>query len=537
MNPADLLLEIKELMTLAGENPFKARAYEKAAQAIAGIEDLKERAQAGTLTEIEGVGKGIAHTLTEFLIEGKTTERDSLLKQIPPGIFELTRIPGLGPKKAKQIIEELGVTTIGELEYACQENRLIKLKGFGEKAQARILESIEFYKSTAGQIKLGDALPWAEGFLPLLQKTLKGHTVEETGALRRRLEILEKLDYLIEGTESLKAKAQSALETYKSENPLAIPVEFHFASKNRWGYELVNTSSTAAHWEALGSPAPFDAPSEEAFYEKLGLAFIPPEARETGVEVALAKAGRFPQLLPLNGIQGVFHNHTTRSDGVATLEEMIVAAKERGFKYIGISDHSQSAFYAQGLKVPDLLSQEKEIREAQERHPDIKIFWGIESDILADGQLDYEPQVLKTFDFVVASIHSRFQMDRKAMTERILTAIRNPATRFLGHATGRLLLGRKGYDCDMEAIIKEAAAHDVAIEINAHPARLDIDWRWGPQLREAGTCVSVNPDAHETAGLDDVKYGVAIARKALLPKNRVINSGSVAEVEKWLLRR
>ena len=243
------------------------------------------------------------------------------------------------------------------------------------------------------------------------------------------------------------------------------------------------------------------------------------------------------EILPWDGIQGVFHNHTNRSDGVASLEEMVLAAKRLGYRYLGISDHSQSAFYAQGLRVPTLLEQEQEVRDLQEKHPEIRIFWGIESDILADGALDYEPEILAKFDFVVASVHSRFNMEREAMTDRILEAVRNPHTRFLGHATGRLLLGRKGYDVDMERVIAEAAQHDVAIEINANPARLDIDWRWGPQLRRCKTLVSVNPDAHDTEGLEDTRYGIAVARKALLPAGLVVNSRSVAEVERWLARK
>jgi DNA polymerase (family 10) len=215
---------------------------------------------------------------------------------------------------------------------------------------------------------------------------------------------------------------------------------------------------------------------------------------------------------------------------------MVIAAKKLNLKYIGISDHSQSAFYAQGLKVPTLLEQEREVREVQEKHPEIRIFWGIESDILADGSLDYETSILKKFDFVVASVHSRFGMEREAMTDRILAAVRNPCTRFLGHATGRLLLGRKAYEVDMERVIEEAAKHDVAIEINANPARLDIDWRWGAKLREYRTVVSVNPDAHDIEGLEDTRYGVAVARKALLPRGLVVNSRSVEDVERWLRR-
>ena len=252
--------------------------------------------------------------------------------------------------------------------------------------------------------------------------------------------------------------------------------------------------------------------------------------------MALARSGYLDKLLPWNGVKGVFHNHTNRSDGSATLEEMVTAAAQLGYEYLGISDHSQTAFYASGLKLSELEEQEKEIQEVQKRHPNLKIFWGIESDILADGSLDYEDEILRRFDFVVASVHSRFNMERDAMTARILKAIRNPYTRFLGHVTGRLLLGRKGYDVDMPALIREAAKCNVAIELNANPVRLDIDWRWGPEMRKWKTLTSINPDAHEVAGLEDTKYGVAMARKALFTSGQVVNSRSAAEVGRWLRR-
>jgi DNA polymerase (family 10) len=534
-NAIELLEEIQRLMEMKGENPFKIRAFEKAAGILAGRDDLKERAKAGTLTELPGVGKGISEVLTEFLLQGKSTVRDELQASLPPGLLELTAIPGLGPKKAMQLIEELGISSVGELEYACRENRLLKLKGFGEKVQQKILDGISFMKTTQGQQRLDEAFRCAEMLLPMLTAAAQGLRVSETGELRRRLETVSRLQFLVEGKEH-QGRINDALEKFRATSGCKIEVEVLRAPKERFGYELARTTATEAHWKALGNPEPFDAPTEEAFYEKLGIAFIAPEMRESGEEVKLAKSGKLQGILPWNGVRGVFHNHTTRSDGGATLEEMVQAARKLGMSYIGISDHSQSAFYAQGLKVPDLMAQEKEIRKVQDKYPDIRIFWGIESDILADGSLDYEPEVLKKFDFVVASIHSRFKMDRETMTLRMLEAIRNPCTRFLGHVTGRLLLGRPGYDIDMERVIAEAAKHDVAIEINSHPARLDIDWRWGPELRKCGTRVSINPDAHETVGLEDTRYGIAMARKALLPTSQVVNAGSVNEVEKWLKR-
>lgn len=540
----ELLEEIRRLMELKGENPFKIRAFERAAQNLANhdADDLRKRAKEGTLTELEGIGKGISEVLTEFLLHGKSTVRDEMAASLPEGLLELTQIPGLGPKKAIQLIEELEIRSVRELEYACRENRLLKLKGFGVKAQQKILDGIQFMNAHAGQQRLVDAFSAAEQIFQAFLAQNEGLRVSETGELRRRMETLSKLEFMIElprekaAHARTKRKFEDLVASLKSKHPSALPVVLHFSDHERFGYDLAHTTATEAHWAALGAPEPFDAPTEVDFFGKLKLPVIPPESRETGEEVKLAKKGALDSLLPWDGVQGVFHNHTTRSDGVATLEEMVVAAKKLGYRYIGISDHSQSAFYAQGLKVPTLLEQEREIREVQDKHPEIRIFWGIESDILADGSLDYDDKVLAKFDFVVASIHSRFKMEREAMTDRILEAIRNPHTRFLGHATGRLLLGRKGYDVDMERIIEEAAKRDVAIEINANPARLDIDWRWGGKLRECQTQVSINPDAHDTEGLTDTRFGIAVARKALLPTDLVVNSRSVGEVEKWLRR-
>jgi DNA polymerase (family 10) len=562
-NAIEYLEEIRGLMELKGENPFKIRAFEKAATTIEGLgpeEDLVARAHAGTLTEIPGIGKGISQVLTEYLIEGKTTARDELSASLPEGLLDLTRVPGLGPKKALVLIEELGIKTLGELEYACQENRLLKLKGFGDKVQAKILAGVQFLLANSGQMRLSDAFPVAERLLLVLTRAANegrhpaggAFRVSETGALRRRRETLSELEFLVETlagektTKAIEEKLRLAMTKEFSSGGLSLPVVFHFAETARYGTELARTTATPESWKALQGSAPnlssadgnglesVTAPDEEKFFAAIESRWIPPEMRETGEEVALARKGELDRVVAWDGLRGCFHNHTTRSDGVATLEEMVVGAKKRGMHYIGISDHSKSAFYAQGLTEAILAEQERELREVQERHPDIRIFWGIESDILADGSLDYGDDVLARFDFVIASVHSRFQMDRTTMTERIIQAVRNPRTTMLGHLTGRLLLGRKEYALEVERVIRECAKYEVAIEINANPARLDIDWRWGAELRREKCMVSVNPDAHEVDGLDDIKYGLCVARKALLPADLVVNTRDTAGVEAWL---
>ena len=535
-----LLHEIQKLMELRGENPFKIRAFEKAAHQLEGRGDLVERAQAQTLREIPGIGKGIEEILSEFLLHGRCSVLEELKSTLPEGLLELTQIPGLGPKKALLLIEQLGIRTIGELEYACRENRLISLKGFGAKAQQKILENVIFFQAHQGQQKLSEAWPMAEQFYDEIRQEFPDLTLSETGALRRKLEVLDRLEFLIVESDESRVKRE-ALESFvigfRQRNAHALPIHLHFCNAQEFGYRLAQSTASQAHWERLGAPASVQAASEEEFYQHVGIRWIAPELRETGEEVDWAKKGVLDQVLPWDSIRGVFHAHTLRSDGAASLEEMVQAALAQGYEYIGISDHSQSAYYAQGLKVPDLWAQRKEIEQVQKKNPQIKIFWGIESDILQDGSLDYEPEVLKAFDFVIASIHSRFQMDRTAMTERILKAIRNPYTRFLGHPTGRLLLGRKGYDFDFEAVIEEAHRCGVAIELNSNPNRLDLDWRWGEVMRKHQTLTSINPDAHDVGGLADTRFGVAMARKALFTKNQVVNTQSAREVEAWLKRK
>ena len=533
----EALAEIRRLLELKGENPFKVRAFDKAISVLSDRSDLIQRVKTGTLTGLDGIGKSISEIITEIVQTGRSSVLEELRSSFPGGLLEITQVPGLGPKKALKIVQELGVRSLGELEYACHENRLAALPGFGEKLQMRVLEGVHFLNSHAGQRRWADVIPLVEEVEKLLQRCRGDNArVERVGALRRRCETLGELTFLVEGTEDSELKA--TVEEFKRKRALKIPVKLHFSAAEDFGYALVERTGTDAHWKALGNPKleKGTASSEEAVYSGLGLPWIPPECRETGQEVQLARAGAL-ELVQAKDLGGFFHFHTTESDGASTLEEMVDAAKARGYRFVGVSDHSQSAFYARGLTSDRLKIQEREIRRLQEAYPEVRIFWGIESDILADGSLDYPEEILKRFDFVIASIHSRFQMGKAEMTERVIAAIRNRHTRFLGHATGRLLLSRPGYELDMEKVIRAAADSDVAIEINANPARLDIDWRWGGALREFETRVSINPDAHSTDELEHMRFGLNVARKALLPPKQVLNSWTVKEIEKWLSRK
>lgn len=531
LGAAALLEEIHQLLLLKGENPFRARAYEKGAQALGGRTDLLERARTQTLTEIAGIGKGMAEILGTYLTQGTVPWVEELRQSIPEGLRELSSVRGIGPKAAARIVDELGIRSLGELEYACRENRLALLKGFGPKSQAKILEDLEFKKTTAGQLTLSEALPVADALGAAL--TREGLQWSEAGALRRRLEVLDRLEFVVRANPAGRALSQLQ-QTLQAASSL--PLRLFEAAPGDWGGELYRRTGSDGHLAHAGVlPGPFE--TEEAAYRALNLPWIEPAARETGEEVQCARAGHPPRVVQLPELQGVFHLHTTRSDGAGSLEQMVEAARGLGLKYLGVSDHSQSAVYAQGLKPEALREQRAERDRIQEKFDDIRIFWGIESDILLDGSLDYDPATLGAFDFVIASIHTRGKMDRDAMTERLVRAVRNPATRFIGHLTGRILLGRPPFDVDVERVIREASEHQVAIELNAHPSRLDIDWRWGALLRKHQTMTSINPDAHEAQGLSDIRYGVWMAQKALLPHSLILNTRSADQVAAWLARK
>lgn len=511
----DLLEELERLLRLNEENVFKIRAFEKAQQSLSGITDLEARARTGTLTEIPGIGKGIAEVLTEFLLKGTTSQRDELLAKLPPGLLDLTRVPGLGPKKAKAIIAELGIHTVGELEYACRENRLTTLKGFGEKAQSQILAHIEGMKAREKKALYSDIETWVGNLLKELQDF---HEIALTGQMRRKSEIIDQIEFVAIGSKSDQSKIEKKIASFLKDRPTELPVTVHMTEKSQYEKTLLETTATP-EWLKISMKDPDTRKLDPDLMESVGV---------------FDKGFSAKTLLTENSIQGVFHNHTTRSDGRATAEQMIREAIRLQYKYIGLSDHSQSAFYAQGLKPDALKEQKKEIDKLRNQFPEITIFWGVESDILQDGSLDYPDSVLKEFDFVVGSVHSRFKMDRDAMTKRILTAIENPYCSMIGHLTGRILLARDGYEIDFEKIFKAAAKCGTAIEINANPQRLDVDWRHGPLLREHKVMTCINPDAHDTAGLADTRYGITVARKALLTQEQVLNTRSAKDALNWL---
>jgi DNA polymerase (family 10) len=542
---ADLLGQMAFLAELKDENPFKVRALANAGSIIADLPtDISELIATGEIKNIKGIGKGTQAIAKEFLDSGEVQELKDLLKGLPETILELREVRGLGPKKIKALHEDLGIASLTELEYACEENRLLDLKGFGEKTQASILKNLKQLLGNKGKVILPVALQEAEEARDALEKIRGVKRVEPTGALRRHDEIIAALEFVVDADEAALKKAgfvpssssdssktkdsSSQLDGHferKGEQGLAVHV--YSATSKNFGSRLVESTGPVQFLKNLGDlPA---ASTEEEIFSRKKRPFLPAECRELGLAPK--------NLIEESDIKGVFHLHTTWSDGKNTLEEMVEAAQELGYEYLGVSDHSQTAFYARGLDEKRVLAQKKEIEAAQKKFPKVRIFHGVESDILAGGALDYPKAFLKNFDFVIASVHGQMKMGRTEMTKRLCAALRNPATTWLGHWTGRLLLGREGYEFDAEEVLRCAAGEGKSIELNANPYRLDIDWRLLPKAIELGIRIGIHPDAHSAAGLQDTKYGVWMARKGGLTAKQVTNTMNTREMEAWLAKR
>lgn len=531
---ASLLREMAFLGELQDENPFKIKAWQNSARILEeDSRDLVELVKTGEIASIPGVGKGTQAIAKEYVETGRVQEHESLRAAFPATIFELLEVAGLGPKKAKALYKELHLASLAELEYACQENRLVELKGFGAKTQANILLNIQKIKSNRGKAILPVALNQADEVREELEGLSGVERVEESGELRRLNEVVATLDFVVTGEasaeKSLVTAGFTALDdgSYRRTLPDSLTVRVWFVGAEEFGSKLLETTGPDAYVKKLGE-IPAAAEEEDAF-RALGVAYLPPECRDLGVPG--------DGLVEEKDIRGVFHLHTDWSDGKNTLEEMVKAAIEQGLEYLGVSDHSQTAFYANGLKAERVLAQQKEIARLREKYPHFKIFHGIESDILADGSLDFPDDVLKNFDFVIASVHGQMKMNRDDMTKRLVKVLEHPATTWLGHWTGRLLLGREGFDFDHELVLDTAAKHGKGIELNANPYRLDMDWRVAPAAAKRKIPIGIFPDAHSAGGLGDLRYGVWMARKAGLRKEQVINTLPAKEMEAWLQAR
>ena len=540
---ANLLREYAQRSSLRGGNPYRAKAYMRAADSLTALSQPLDRIiAAGALTDIPGIGDAIAGIVTQLYKTGSHPNLEKLRKDVPAGVLELFAIPGIRPDKILKLHETLGISSLAELEAAAKEDRIRPVKGLGASLQAKILQNLAIAQSGETQLHLHKAAALLEHAVESVKQTHPEYSrVEIAGDFRRGCELVSDLAIVAQG------KAAAELE--------ASSLKLTVSDKKHYGASLLHATGSAEHLEQLkeiASAKGFDlkadglyrgkklvaAASEADIYGALGLQFIEPELREGRDEIKRAARNKLPELVSDESLRGIVHSHTTASDGTETLEAMAEATRKRGFEYFGVADHSQSAHYAGGLSLEEIAEQHREAGRLNKRYGSkFRILKGIESDILADGSLDYPEEVLGKFDFVVASVHSRFKRGRKEQTDRILKAIKNPHTTIIGHMTGRQLQRRPGYDVDIDKILKACAKYGVAVEINAHPWRLDLDWRWHQKALDYGCIFSINPDAHSIRELEHMHWGVEMARKGGVPPERVLNAMKLPQLLRHLERR
>jgi DNA polymerase (family 10) len=572
---AAILDEIGTLLELQGENAFRCQAYHNAARAIQQLEeDLASVVSQGRLTSVPGIGETLREKITTLVTTGSLPFYEGLRQKTPPGLLQMLRIQGLGPKKVKALHDQLGVETLDQLKAACEDDRVAQLRGFGAKTQQKILEGIAFVDQMGERVRLDQALPLALSLGEGLRDLPGVIRIALCGSLRRRKETIKDIDILISSDDPLPImerfvtlpRVVQVLGRGATKSSVVVsevrpggqrtlmnadlrvvsdeqfPFALHYFTGSREHAKAMRVRAQAYdlklnEYELAGPGGSVPCRDEADIFKALGLTYIPPEMREDTGEMQAAAEGAIPTLVEADDVKGVFHCHTVYSDGHNTVEEMARAAKDLGLKYLGLGDHSQSLTVANGLSPERVRQQQAEIDALNQKLKGIKLFKGIECDILADGRLDYEDDLLATFDYVVASVHSYFKQTREEMTARIIRAVRNPHVTMLGHATGRLLLRREGYQVDLEAVLQAAAEAGTLIEINAHPQRLDLDWIHCKRAKALGVRLVINPDAHSTSDLDYYRYGVDVARRGWLEKADVFNTKTAAEVTRALAAR
>ncbi|HEU4700352.1 MAG TPA: DNA polymerase/3'-5' exonuclease PolX [Gemmatimonadales bacterium] len=567
---AHVLEQIAALLELKGENAFRLRAFRSAARTIANHPaDLREALADGTLAATKGIGPATLQIVRELVETGRSSLLEELREQVPPGLIEMLGISGLGVAKIRQIHEVLGIDSLAELEAAARDGRLAQLPRFGQKTSANILKSIGFLRQASAYRLYHHAAEDAESLRRALERLPGVVETVVAGEVRRRMEVVKEL-VLVLVAETAPAELFALLaeapgvEEFSGQDERRVTLrtaggttaQIVVTTPVNAGAVLVQATGSAAHLEQLarqGAGRGFTlhgaalwqgstfvpTPDETRLYDALGLPWIPPELREGRGEIAAAAAGALPTLVTREDLRGFLHCHTGYSDGSNTVEELALACRAAGYAYVGITDHSQAAFYAGGLSPADLERQLDEIDAVNERVEGIRVLKGVEADILQDGRIDYDERLLDRLDFVIGSIHNRFHMDRDrdAMTARMLAAMDDPHLTIIGHPTGRLLLSRDAYALDLDAVIAKAAATGVALEINADPHRLDLDWRVLRQARDAGVMISIGADAHSLAGLPNMTFGVGIARKGWLGPADILNCRTAEEFVAYAKRR
>ncbi len=566
---AEALQRVAAMLELAGENPFKIRAYENAAQAVAEFPgDLGEAVQTGRLRETRGIGSGIFANVETLMRTGRLPIQDELQARFPPGLTECLGLPGLGARKVLRLHEVLGIDSLDALELACRDGSLRSVSGFGDKSVARVLQGIAVRRSGAGLHRLPRARAFASSLAAALLATGRVTRVEIAGSLRRRLELVAGIDLVAvsEDPRSLRESLPRLLGAGEAERTPAgalrlrlaetLNADVWIAAPGEFGAALLRATGAPAHLDGLreaGRAAGVELPSdgalrratgeriasstEDEVYAALGLPWIPPELREGTGEIAASAAGTLPSLVTEADLRGVIHVHSSDSDGRAPLETMLDAARERGYQYVALTDHSKTAAYAGGLTEERAILQRGRVRAYGRRHPEFRVFHGTEADIHADGSVDFGDAFLEGFDLVVASVHSRFGLTREEQTARLIRAVRNPRVSVLGHPSARLLLSRPPLDADWDAVLEAAAESGCAVEVNGNPQRLDLDWRLCRKAVALGIALSIDPDAHSVEELGLVSYGVGVARKGWCPTRSVLNAKTSAELTDWLERR
>ncbi|HXS36618.1 MAG TPA: helix-hairpin-helix domain-containing protein [Flavipsychrobacter sp.] len=545
---ADYFSLLSKLMDIHGENSFKSKSYSITAFNIENLPVEIETMSDAELFSVKGIGDATGQKIKEIIQTGKLSLLEKLLATTPPGILEMLQIKGLGPKKIAVVWKELGIESLGELEYACNENRLASLKGFGQKTQESISKSIAYYRQNQGYHLWAEVESFAIGLQQQLAKTFPKNQFALTSDIRRQSETvefveivtdLEKEDVVkqFENIPDIKVSAEpdNILTIRMPQQPT---IKFHFANSSTFYHKLFLTTGSSEFIEAFIEKykLPAEPANEEIIFTNNNLAYIPPFIRETKSILEIDAKHQFEEIITPKDIKGIIHSHSKWSDGLQTIEQMAKAAQEQGFEYLAISDHSQSAFYANGLTPERIAQQHQEVDALNVKLAPFRIFKSIESDILNDGNLDYNNNVLATFDLVIASVHSNLKMTEEKAMERLLKAITNPYTTILGHMTGRKLLAREGFPVDHKKVIDACADNDVVIEINANPRRLDMEWKWIEYAIKRGVLLSIDPDAHSTGGFNDIYYGVKAAQKGGLTAAKNLSSFSLKEFESFLER-
>lgn len=540
---------LSKLMDIHGENGNKSKTYSVAAYKISQLTVELSGLSPENISKINGIGEALSKKIQEIMTTGKMKVLENLILKTPTGVLEMLKIKGLGPKKISVIWREMGIENIGELLYACNENRLLLYAGFGKKTQENVIESIQFYLDQQGSYLFAQVEQLGMDLEKFLRRIFFAENIQITGEYRRHEEIIDALEYVVPFAENVISEKTNELEEFelieKSEDYLlykyneGIKVKLYPSDEKNLSKIIFETTGSAEFVEAFEkdfSGVNFKKVNSDAdIFKQAGIQYVPAFLREKASVISIAAENKIPKIIQPKDICGIIHCHSNWSDGISTIEQLAKACIKTGKEYLVISDHSKTATYAHGLTEEHVKSQHEIVDELNEKLKPFKIFKSIESDILNDGNLDYSDSILSSFDLVIASVHSNLKMNEEKAMSRLMKAIENPFTTILGHMTGRLLLSRRGFPVDYKKIIDACAANKVVIEINAHPRRLDMRWQWISYALDKNVLLSIDPDAHSIAEFENTKYGVLVAQKAMVTSQNNLSSFNLQEFQKFII--